>query len=111
MTYINTSFPFSREGTQFGDDRTTFSYSCAQSRSRAECEKEDKKRASRRMERFDCEGWLHITTRRDRRRVVRVKLKHAEKHIPYLDIELPDHWKEYIRENLDQTPGNVCNCF
>ncbi|PCH44631.1 hypothetical protein WOLCODRAFT_50308, partial [Wolfiporia cocos MD-104 SS10] len=59
-----------------------------------------------RMDRFDCCGWLHIVLSCQPQEAL-IRLKHDE-HIAYTDIELPDHWKEYIKDHArTQTPGEV----
>lgn len=89
------------------------SYSCAQSKEReqkAKVSKGEKGRDSRQMPRFPCVGWLHITASADSD-WMQISVKHAVSHQPYLDIELPEEWKAYIREHgRTQTPGQVCAC-
>ena len=92
---------------------TVFTFSCAQSMERAHAEKvareglDAKGRDRRRMNRFDCDGWLHIAVS-DTSALMDIKIKHEESHIGYLDIELPKKWKEYIEAHArTQTPGEV----
>lgn len=59
------------------------------------------------MSRFDCNGWLHITVSA-KSDVVDIQCKHMLEHLPYVNIDLPDKWKAYIRDNArTQTPGQV----
>ncbi|KAJ8469947.1 hypothetical protein ONZ51_g8667 [Trametes cubensis] len=86
-----------------------FLYSCAQSASRAKKGKDDyeKTRDTQRMPRFQCDGWLHIAVSPNSD-VMEISLKHRLEHVPYLDIELPEKWKTYIREHgRGQTPGQI----
>lgn len=85
-------------------------YSCAQSEEReqkAKVPKAEKSRDTRRMPRFPCAGWLHITASASSN-TMQISVKHAVGHQPYLDIELPEEWKAYIREHgRTQTPGQA----
>lgn len=59
------------------------------------------------MDRFDCSGWLHVTVAPDCDEML-IKLIHDTGHLAYENIDLPDHWKEYIQEHAkSQTPGQV----
>ncbi|PCH41927.1 hypothetical protein WOLCODRAFT_151961 [Wolfiporia cocos MD-104 SS10] len=60
-----------------------YSFSCAQS--------------LRRMDRFDCGGWLHVALSHQPQEAL-IRLKHDEQHIAYTDIELPDYWKDYMSQ-------------
>lgn len=87
-----------------------FSYSCAQSEGRehkAKVPKGDKAWDSDRMDRFPCDGWLHLTVSNESD-VIGVVLKHCEEHVGYLDVHLPEIWKQYIQNHArTQTPGQV----
>ncbi|EIW53150.1 uncharacterized protein TRAVEDRAFT_100951, partial [Trametes versicolor FP-101664 SS1] len=59
------------------------------------------------MDRFPCDGWLHLAVSPGSD-VIGVSLAHAEEHVAYLNMELPERWKQYIRENArTQTPGQI----
>ena len=79
-----------------------FRFSCAQSDSREHKVKVSKSgttpRETRRMERFPCNGWFHISVHPESD-VVGITIKHAMEHEGYRDEDLPEKWKEYIREN------------
>ncbi|KAI0650125.1 hypothetical protein C8Q79DRAFT_923509 [Trametes meyenii] len=91
-------------------DEEVHSYSCAQSASReqkAKVPRGEKSRASRRMERSECGGWLHITADA-KSDVMTVCMKHGEQHKPYKDIGLPGKWKKLVRKYASAlTPGKV----
>ncbi|EIW59064.1 uncharacterized protein TRAVEDRAFT_19598 [Trametes versicolor FP-101664 SS1] len=56
---------FENRGVRVRKETEVFSYSCAQSESRehkAKVQKGEKARDSDRMDRFPCDGWLHLTT-------------------------------------------------
>ena len=60
------------------------------------------------MDRFACSGWLFIMIKKDSFDVF-IKIKHDCHHPAYVDINLPDQWKDYIkRQASTQTPGQVC---
>ncbi|PCH39585.1 hypothetical protein WOLCODRAFT_110923 [Wolfiporia cocos MD-104 SS10] len=59
------------------------------------------------MARFSCDGWLHITVPRHSHEML-VSMKHTVKHIGYVNIDLPQQWKSYIRAHArTQTPGEA----
>ncbi|TCD62121.1 hypothetical protein EIP91_007458 [Steccherinum ochraceum] len=92
-------------------DDVRFSFACAQSNDRENKKKNPKESGSRdvrRMERYDCHGWLHIILKSGSRTAL-LKMKHEEPHPPYTDIELPGHWKAYIEEQIKTgaTPGEI----
>ncbi|EIW53639.1 uncharacterized protein TRAVEDRAFT_99853, partial [Trametes versicolor FP-101664 SS1] len=60
-----------------------------------------------RMDRFPCDGWLHLTVSSTSDEIS-VSMKHAEDHVAYTELALPEKWKAYIRENARrQTPGQI----
>ncbi|KAI0640722.1 hypothetical protein C8Q79DRAFT_1107119 [Trametes meyenii] len=91
-------------------DEEVHSYSCAQSASReqkAKVPRGEKGRASRRMERSECGGWLHITADA-KSDVMTVCMKHGEQHKPYKDIGVPGKWKKLVRKYASAlTPGKI----
>lgn len=105
--HIGISFESKRARVKTSDD--VFSFSCAQSSQREHDPKvpRGKARTTRRMHRFDCEGWLHIAVSK-MSSLMDIKLRHQEIHPAYLDVDLPEVWKEYIEANAKvQTPGQV----
>ncbi|CDO76217.1 hypothetical protein BN946_scf184894.g6 [Trametes cinnabarina] len=88
-----------------------YSFSCAQAAGRehkAKVPKAGKKtRDTRRMDRFPCHGWLHLTVGK-LSNVISISLKHALEHVAYVDISLPERWKDFIREQAQKlTPGKI----
>ncbi|KAJ3520137.1 hypothetical protein NM688_g9206 [Phlebia brevispora] len=86
-------------------------FSCAQSTAREaepKAPKPDvKSRTTRRMEHFDCNGYLRVTVDSASNEMI-VSLDHDQGHIPYLDITIPDRWKDYIEEHAaKQMPGEI----
>ena len=65
------------------------------------------------MERFDCAGWLYIGVQAESD-VMSIKISHKAGHLPYVDISIPDQWKQYIEEHASaETSGAVrlsCAC-
>ena len=55
----------------------------------------------------DCNGSLCVFVV-DNQSKMWVSIRHQHTHPPYEDIQLPEHWKEFIRNNLSMTPGKVC---
>jgi hypothetical protein len=66
-----------------------------------------KTRTSRRKARFCCNGLLIIKVYHEESRAT-VNLSHDSPHIEYTDIEIPDRWKEFIKENINSMPSRVC---
>ncbi|KAI0672613.1 hypothetical protein C8Q78DRAFT_990991 [Trametes maxima] len=90
----------------------TLTFSCAQSADREQnpkVPKGPKPRDTRRMERFQCHGWLHLTVSAESD-VIEVSLKHREHHKPYKDIELPEEWKTFIKDHARiMSPSQIWN--
>jgi hypothetical protein len=59
------------------------------------------------MSRGACNGCLRIFVVENQSKM-RVSVCHQHTHLPYEDIQLPEHWKEFIKNNLNMTPGKVC---
>lgn len=98
-----------------GDGHVNVAFYCAQSVAKAKPTKKPKRSADgatrktkdgRRMEHYDCDGWLFIDVDASSPDVV-IRLQHTEKHTPYVDVEIPEKWKEFILAHLDWTPGKV----
>ncbi|CAG8836484.1 24380_t:CDS:2, partial [Racocetra persica] len=62
------------------------------------------------MQRFHCGGWLTITIN-TKKNQVNIKLTH-EYHTEYIDVHVTNEVKEYIQNNIQQTPRmlweNIC---
>jgi len=94
-----------------GSDFDCYSFYCAQN------EKEitkkyltddiSKRRARLTMDRFDCQGYLHISVPRESAEEVRVKLSHHQAHIRYVDIEIDEPIKKCVEELKDLPPQAV----
>ncbi|KAI0824578.1 hypothetical protein BC628DRAFT_1420036 [Trametes gibbosa] len=101
---------FENQGVRIQKETKVFSYSCAQSESREhkpKVQKGGKGRDSDQMDRFPCDGWLHLMVS-DKSDIIGVVLKHSEEHVGYLDVHLPEKWKQYIQEHARaQTPGQA----
>ena len=88
-------------------------FSCAQSMARehkAKVPKGGKPRDARRMERFDCSGWLYIAVQAASD-VMSIKISHKVDHLPYADISIPDRWKQYIEEHAGTETSGVVRIF
>ncbi|KAJ2990392.1 hypothetical protein NUW54_g8481 [Trametes sanguinea] len=88
----------------------SFWYHCAQSDQReanAKTSGSSKARDTRRMPRFPCNGWLHVTVR-EHSDIMQISIKHEADHLPYVDITIPTQWKEFIEQHArSQTPGKI----
>lgn len=88
-----------------------FTYQCCQARGTSnDREKETavdekKRRITRRMERFDCKGRLHITVHSG---VAIVQITHQQTHKSYVCIDLPEKWHTFIARNHTLGPAKVC---
>ncbi|KAJ7810343.1 hypothetical protein B0H13DRAFT_1667537, partial [Mycena leptocephala] len=92
---------------------TTYTFFCAQN------EKEEtkmrltddlrKRRARMKMDRFPCNGYLHVTVNPNSPEIVRLRLQHHRAHCHYVDISLPDDIKKLVEDMKDQPASNVCH--
>ncbi|KAJ7195764.1 hypothetical protein GGX14DRAFT_376709, partial [Mycena pura] len=90
---------------------TTYTFFCAQN------EKEEtktrltddvrKRRARMKMDRFLCNGYLHVTVSPDNPETIRLRLQHHRAHCHYVDISLPDDIKKLVEEMKDQPASNI----
>lgn len=91
-----------------------FSYSCAQSSEREHKDKIpklEKTRDTRRIDRFPCNGWLHMILAEGSHEVS-INMKHVMPHLPYVDTSLPERWKVYTKDHAKtETPGQVSSLF
>ena len=67
----------------------------------------NKQRARLTMDRFDCEGYLHVSIPQESAEEVRIKLTHCEAHIHYVNIEIDGALKMRIEELKDLPPYTV----
>jgi len=70
---------------------------------------EKMQRDTRRMERFECYGELHITPSEG---IADVMIAHQSLHKSYVCIDLPERWHTFIEENHRMGPAKVCRrCY
>lgn len=79
-------------------------------RKRRKIEDATRQRATRQMDRGECDGWLHIVIQDDDP-FMKIHITHKQSHKPYENIELPLKWKQYIDKNLNMTPSKVRYCL
>jgi len=88
-----------------------FTYQCCQARGTANdtakrsVVDEKKQQIVRRMERFNCHGQLNVVLHNA---VAVVKIAHRQSHKPYVNIDLPDKWRTFIKNNHKMGPARVC---
>ncbi|KAG6907485.1 hypothetical protein DXG01_008775 [Tephrocybe rancida] len=84
---------------------TVYTYFCAQIKGEETkkrlTEDKSKRRARMCMERFDCDGWLHITVDTDDLTTICICIAHYKCHTPYTSISIPDDVKKLIEEMKD----------
>ena len=66
---------------------------------------EEKQRTVRRMERFDCKGRLHVALRNG---IAVVEITHCQSHKLYVNIDLPEKWRTFIKDNHKMGSAKVC---
>ena len=94
-----------------GASSTQFTYECCQARgttnnmAKQSAVSEEKQRAARRMDRFDCNGRMYITIHTG---IATVKITHQKSHKKYVSIDLPEKWRTYIEHNYKLGPATVC---
>lgn len=86
-------------------------YHCAQSQDRQKDSKkildDSKQRDKEAMLTFDCKGWLFITIS-DSSSIALIKVVHAEAHVPYCTVSVPEEVKRFIQEHSSLTASQVC---
>ncbi|KAJ7198183.1 hypothetical protein GGX14DRAFT_623560, partial [Mycena pura] len=107
---IGYRFIYFRKYEQRRSNGTRYQYYCAQNDARKKKPKKhedpEKQRAKRQMARFDCDGYLYITTYDDSRNA-RITLKHNDNHVPYQNRDVPQNVKDYISVNPGLTTSQV----
>ncbi|KAJ6595047.1 hypothetical protein DFH09DRAFT_906413, partial [Mycena vulgaris] len=68
-----------------------------------------KRRARMKMDRFNCDGWLHITADDTDTNIVTVRMTHHRCHTPYLDISIPQAVKDTVESLKHLTAAKVHN--
>lgn len=89
-----------------------YKYHCAQVSSRQhkprKVEDEKKHRDRESMATFDCNGWLKITMEEiDTITVAKIEISHADNHIPYLPIDVPQDVLDMIKDGKDKPIKDV----
>ena len=88
-----------------------FTYHCCQARGtsndrdKQSVADEKDQRITRRMQRFDCHGRLHVTIHDG---VAAVRITHQQAHKPYVCIDIPEKWRTFIKTNQKMGPAKVC---
>ncbi|GJE99912.1 hypothetical protein PsYK624_161870 [Phanerochaete sordida] len=93
------------------DGGAGFKFTCAQSCTRVHKPKmprlEGEARDRDRKPRFNCKGFLYINATKTSP-LMTITMRHDERHRKYVNIELPDQWKDYIEEHaLSRTAGDI----
>jgi hypothetical protein len=92
-------------------DSACFRYHCAQYSKRQhgakKCENHDKRWDKEAMSSFACEGWLSIALS-DGDDIAIVKINHNDVHVPYWSIDIPSDVKDFVHENPELMPKQVC---
>jgi hypothetical protein len=85
--------------------RTDYYY-CAQNDKEAapslDYDDPERRRRRRAMDRFDCGGYLDITSNAANLDEITIRLYHTEQHVPYCDIYIP----EDLRKEIDSRPND-----
>jgi hypothetical protein len=59
------------------------------------------------MDRFPCNGWLHVTAGSDDGGSVRLRVQHHRAHCHYVDISLGDDITKLVEDMKNQPASNV----
>ena len=54
---------------------------------------------------FDCKGWLHIALHNG---IAVVEIMHCQSHKLYVNINLPEKWRTFIKDNHKMGSAKVC---
>ena len=100
-----------------GSASTVVTYHCAQHegvQTKHQLHIEEKKQwGSTCMAHFQCKGVLQVTIPDDSKNHVRIRMLHAEPHIHYMDIAIPENIWKLIVENKGSAASSVslyCIC-
>ncbi|KAJ7104671.1 hypothetical protein C8R44DRAFT_551058, partial [Mycena epipterygia] len=66
-----------------------------------------KRRARMKMDRFACDGWLHITINDDDLHLATVRMTHYRCHTPYLDISISQDVKKTVESMKNLSASKV----
>ncbi|KAJ7442849.1 hypothetical protein FB451DRAFT_1057229 [Mycena latifolia] len=84
----------------------TYSYFCAQNEKEITktrlIDDERKRRARMKMDRFPCNGWLHVTVDSADQSTMRLRMLHHRAHCKYVNISIGDKIKELVEKMKDQ---------
>lgn len=91
---------------------TTYSYYCAQNEDEVQKphlhDDPTKQRARMKMDRFPCKGMLSLTVKNDDLDVpIRLKIRHHEVHLHYVDISIKQDIKEVVEKMRNEPVTNV----
>ncbi|KAJ7605827.1 hypothetical protein DFH06DRAFT_943878, partial [Mycena polygramma] len=90
---------------------STYTFFCAQNENEVTktrlTEDVQKRRARMKMDRFPCNGYLHVTVDPHNPAAVRLRAQHHRVHCQYIDISLPDEIKKLVEEMKDQPATNI----
>ncbi|KAJ7200340.1 hypothetical protein GGX14DRAFT_372334, partial [Mycena pura] len=90
---------------------TTYTFFCAQNEKEVTKTRltDDlrKRRARMKMDRFACNGYLHVTVNPDIPETIRLRVQHHRAHCHYVDISLPDDIKNLVEKMKDQPASNI----
>jgi hypothetical protein len=67
-----------------------------------------KRRARMTMERFNCDGWMHITLDDENLETAVIRMTHYQCHHPYLDISILPEIAQEIERLKDLSAAKVC---
>lgn len=85
-----------------------FTFYCAQlegeQSKNALVEDKKKRRARMTMERYDCNGWLHVTVDEDNLSIIGLRITHHQPHHPYTDISIPEDIVHLV-EKMKNSPA------
>ncbi|KAJ7466399.1 hypothetical protein FB451DRAFT_1561138 [Mycena latifolia] len=89
----------------------TYSYFCAQNEKEITktrlIDDERKRRARMKMDRFPCNGWLHVTVDSADQSTVRLRMLHHRAHCKYVNISIGDEIKELVKKMKDQPASKI----
>ncbi|KAJ7689378.1 hypothetical protein B0H17DRAFT_1134965 [Mycena rosella] len=72
---------------------------------------EQKRQAQMKMDRFPCDGWLHITADSKNPATVRLRVHHHCAHCQYVYISLTDKITKLVGEMRNQPASNIWMCI
>ncbi|KAJ7247185.1 hypothetical protein B0H12DRAFT_965864, partial [Mycena haematopus] len=114
LVWAATSYRFiykKKATSRTSDTAITYSFFCAQNDKEVTkprlVDDQRKRRARMKMDRFPCNGWLHVTADSANQDSIRLRVRHHRVHCHYVDISLSEEITKLVEEMKNQPASNI----